>query len=506
MTVHESARAGRPRVRLYRAARRHVDLLTNSGSLMAATIVTSVLGFVYWWLAARAFPAETVGTANAAVSALTLVGTLSMFGMGTLLISELSQLPGREWHFIATCLVVAGSVAVAGGLGYLALARFAIAGLRRTVGSAPTALLLLAGVVVTAATLVLDDGLLGLLAGPLQLLRNTYFSVAKLLGLGVLILLPIRVHAGHLLATWVAGGVLSVLLLAGSLRRVGLRAGVRPRPSLLRGRLGRALDHNLLNVALFVPRTALPLVVTAVLSPAVTAAFYAAFMLVSFVTLVPTHLATTLVAATAGNMAALRAKVRVALLLAAALGIPASLGLALLAHPVLDLFGHPYAARAGTSLMILALAYPAMLFRPMYVATARVLGRVRRASGFAIAAGAAELGAAWYGGTRGTLTDLTLCLSAVIVLEALVTAPTVLRVALAGPDSPRPGHPAPDSPGPAPTPQAPPIPSRQEPRAPARPPEPDPAPGPPPIEPIPVVYAPRREPAEVPEATTGPGS
>src|SRR3954447_1824507 len=133
MTVYEGTSAARPDRRINRAARRHLDLLTNSGSLMGTTVVTSVLGFAYWWVAARAFPADVVGHASAAVSALTLVGTLSMFGMGTLLISELPRLPGREWNFIATCMLVATTAATAGGLIYVLLARFAIPGLRRSV-------------------------------------------------------------------------------------------------------------------------------------------------------------------------------------------------------------------------------------------------------------------------------------------------------------------------------------------------------------------------------------
>ncbi|WP_432985944.1 lipopolysaccharide biosynthesis protein [Dactylosporangium sp. CA-233914] len=435
MTVYEGTSAARPDRRIGRAARRHIDLLTNSGSLMGTTVVTSVLGFAYWWVAARAFPADVVGSASAAVSALTLVGTLSMFGMGTLLISELPRLPdpARRWNFILTCLMVATAAAAAGGLIYVALARFAIPGLRHSIGSWPMTLILLLGVVVTATTLVLDDGLLGLMSGPLQLLRNTYFAVAKLILLGALALLPIAARPGHVLVTWVAGGVLSVLLLTFSLRRRGLSAAARPAWSMLRGRLVQALEHNALNLALFVPRTVQPLVVAAVISPAATAAFYTMYMIFSFLTMLPNNLATTLFAAAAGNMAALRAKVRMALLVSVGLGVPACLVLALVAKPVMGLFGPAYASLAGQALAILALTYPLLLFRPLYFAIARVLGRVPRASVFAVVAGVTELAAAWYGGSHDGLTGLALWLAGVWLLQGLWTAPTVLGVALRRP-------------------------------------------------------------------------
>ena len=59
-------------------------------------------------------------------------------------------------------------------------------------------------------TLVLDEALVGLLAGPLQLMRNFWFSVIKLALLGALAVLPITLNGGHLLLTWIAGMVLSV--------------------------------------------------------------------------------------------------------------------------------------------------------------------------------------------------------------------------------------------------------------------------------------------------------
>ena len=46
----------------------------------------------------------------------------------------------------------------------------------------------------------------------------------------------------------------------------GMIDSLRPRPALLRGRGRATFDHNLLNLATYLPRAALPLVVTAVLS------------------------------------------------------------------------------------------------------------------------------------------------------------------------------------------------------------------------------------------------
>ena len=115
--------------------RRHADLLSNSGSLMASSLVTSSLGFVFWWVAARVAPVETVGAASAAVSALTLIGTAGMFGLGTLLIAELPRMGTGRGRLISACLLAAGTVSAAGGLLYVLVGPAVSSGLRHSVGS-----------------------------------------------------------------------------------------------------------------------------------------------------------------------------------------------------------------------------------------------------------------------------------------------------------------------------------------------------------------------------------
>ena len=67
----------------------------NAGSLIGTTAVTSGLGFAFWWLAARMFSTEAVGLASAIISTMTLLGSASILGLGTLLIAELPKQRGK---------------------------------------------------------------------------------------------------------------------------------------------------------------------------------------------------------------------------------------------------------------------------------------------------------------------------------------------------------------------------------------------------------------------------
>ena len=68
---------------------RNRDLLRNAGSLAGTTGLTSVFGVVFWIIAAREFSQQAVGYGSTAISAMTLLGTVGMFGLGTMLIGEL---------------------------------------------------------------------------------------------------------------------------------------------------------------------------------------------------------------------------------------------------------------------------------------------------------------------------------------------------------------------------------------------------------------------------------
>ena len=84
------------------------DILGNAGSLYAATVITSALGFIFWTMAARLFPPHAIGLAATAISAMTVLALIGMFGLNTLLIGELPQRKSRA-GLISAALVSAGA-------------------------------------------------------------------------------------------------------------------------------------------------------------------------------------------------------------------------------------------------------------------------------------------------------------------------------------------------------------------------------------------------------------
>jgi O-antigen/teichoic acid export membrane protein len=79
----------------------------NSVYLMATTVVTSLLGYVFWTVAARRYPASAIGEAGAGVSAMAFASLLGALG-GSMAV--LAELPGkrrpREWSATVTAPLV----------------------------------------------------------------------------------------------------------------------------------------------------------------------------------------------------------------------------------------------------------------------------------------------------------------------------------------------------------------------------------------------------------------
>jgi O-antigen/teichoic acid export membrane protein len=303
--------------------------------------------------------------------------------------------------------------------------------MRAIVGGPFGAVLLVLGVMLTAATLVLDQATIGVLRGGLQLKRNAVFAVGKLVLL-VLAAIAVR-HAGGtwILAAWVGGLAVSVAVLAALLRRDGTPIAPRPDWQLLRRLRRTAGAHNALNLAVQGPRLLLPVLVTVLVSSEANAAFYVAYMIVTFLYIVPTHLSTVLFAVVAKDASALKSKIRFTLRVTGVLGAAGILFLLVLASPILSILGAGYTS-AAWALRLLALGYVPSAIKLHYVAVCRAADRIGHAA-IVLGIGAVlELGGAAIGAAVGGLNGLTVGFLLAMLVEAAMTGRTVMRAAISG--------------------------------------------------------------------------
>lgn len=416
--------------RLRSAANR--ELLVNAGSMIGTTVVTSGLGFVYWWLAARQFPADVVGFASAAISAMSLIGTIGIVGLGTLLIGELPRAPERRGPLITTALLVSGLLSGLLGLLFALIAPVISAELQPLAGDVSRVALFVLGVVLTAVTLVLDQALIGLLRASLQLWRNAIFAVIKLVALLPLSWWLSDATGLGIYTTWTIGNLLSLVGLFGIVVALRLRVRAhRPQWSLLRDLPGAALGHHALNLSLQLPGFVLPIIVTGLLSAALNASFYMAWLMLHLVFAIPYTLTTVLYAVGVADRGAFAQKMRLTLGLATTIGLVSNAVLWLGADLIMGVFGPSYAADAAWTLRIMGLGVFPLIVKDHYVAVQRIHNRIPATAALVTLGSLLELGLAALGTQFNGLYGLSIGFVIALYIEGLYMARPVYQAASA---------------------------------------------------------------------------
>lgn len=403
-------------------------IIRTGSSLVGSMVVTSLLGFVYWWLAAREFEPSAVGFAAAAVSAMMLLASLAMMGLATLLLRELPRHPGHEMALIATTVLVTSTLGAGFGATFSVVAPIISQDLAPVAANPLTIIVFSVGVGLSASVVVMDYGLVGLLRSDLQLSRNIVFAVSKLIALFMASLL-FEDRSGMLIfAAWISGDAVSLAFLAGYSQMKGRLTRAFPLQfGLVFSKARSAAMHHLLNLALQAPGWILPVAVTAIISAAVNASFYVAWMIAGVAFFVPMALGYALYSVGSRTPQLVGRYVRLTVTLGVLSGIGSYLVVALVGPTVLGLYGKAYLAPAETALLILPLAVFPLIVKSTYVTIHRIRDRLGSAAVIVAAGAALEIVLPIIGAFNWGLTGLSIGLLAALVLEASAMVPTVYR-------------------------------------------------------------------------------
>lgn len=429
-------------------------VLVNAGSMMSTVLVTALLGAAFWLIAARQFSHDAVGVASAAVSAMTLLGYLATVGLGTLLMGELPRRDRHHRGLLNAALAVSGAIGATIGLGFAIVAPLVSPDLGPLSETWPAAVVFAIGAGLTGLAAVLDQALIGLLRGGLQLKRNVVFSLVKLIALALIAYLSTDAGGAWVYAAWTVGIAVSLVVLARFYMRRG-EDGLRPRFALLGEMRVDAATHHIYNLSIRAPDLVLPLIVVSLLSAGANANFYIAWMIASFGFMVPVSLSSVLYAVGSGDSVGLHERYRLSVGLSAGLGLAVNLMLLVAGGPILSLFGAGYEQGALTTLHILALGVFPETIKAHYLSISRVQRRIPQSMPLVIGGTVLELACAVAGALAGSLTLVAAGWLAAVCVEAVVMSRTVyrfLRIAPGGGSPDEPAAPVPSDSGNSPAP------------------------------------------------------
>jgi O-antigen/teichoic acid export membrane protein len=352
-------------------------LFRTAHLLMLNTVMTAVLGFAFWILAARLYSPERVGVNSALIAVLMTVSTLCQVNLGSVFVRFLpeSTQPAR--------LILIG-YAVAGGFSLVvatcvALIAPHVAHDLSVLGSNHLIGVIWVIAVALWCVFALQDGALtGLRSARWIPVENSSFGVLKIVAL--LILAAFGAAQGMLLA-WVLPMAILVVPVNLIIFRRAVPAHVPAHTEGIVNRFGRRRLIRYLGMASVASSidqgmlAALPILVVAILGATQNAYFYIAFTIVATLELLADNIVTALTVEGTHAAHRLRELTRAVGRRFLTLLLPATLLLILAAPVALLFFGRTYADHGTTVLRLLALA---SIFRGaiwLYMAVARIQGR-----------------------------------------------------------------------------------------------------------------------------------
>ena len=363
-----------------------LSMVASTLNLIAGKAAGMGLGFVFWLVAARSFSAQAMGLTAAAISALMLCVQLATLGVGPAFIAEHPGHrgdPGRLLDTALTIQVLSGSAVAA-----VFLAVFAVSDLELGAVAANPAFagaFLLMGAIGTVG-LLQDHVSMAHGRGDQVLARDSVNGSVTLLPLALIPLVGPWAGSAGLFSAWVIGALCACVLGFRQISRIsGHRLRLRAERKLSRRLVGRGLPNYALTLMEKAPTFILPIIVTELLSPADNAYWYAAWMISWGVCVIPSAFGFGLYAETVRDRQRLADHVRRALRTSLALGVPAAIGAAVLARPLLSMLGQGYADAGAGPLRILVIAVVPVAVIQTYFAVCRARGEFSEAVGTGVA-------------------------------------------------------------------------------------------------------------------------
>jgi hypothetical protein len=359
-----------------------------------------------------------------------LVAMLCVVGLNTLIISEVSAQPDRTPTLVTTAGLVVVVLGAIGGVAAAVILRSTSGAYMVIFATTWAVPAFVVGVAATSLTLVTDDACVAARRSSLQLTRNTIFAALKLALVPLAAILLVGGNGVQLLTVWVFSTLISLWFVRGLVMGAGgARTGPLVDLSLIRSHGRVALRHHWLNVSVQVPRLAVPAISAIVIGPQLTAAFYAAMLMVGFITAIPSLFTLVLFALTAGDETALREQVRFTLAVSGLLALISAPMIYWLGGFALSLFS-PVDLTARTAMWLLALAVAPGAIKSHYVVVARVQGKMSSAARLTTVGSVLEVTLAGLGGWTGGITGMAIAWLAAQCIEAVLFGPSVFRAAV----------------------------------------------------------------------------
>lgn len=349
-------------------------LYRNSYFLLLATAIPSILGFVFWMIAARFYTPSEIGIVVALISAITLLAGFSRLGLEFGIIRYLPNEP-KKGELINSCLTIIVLLSALLAIIFIIGSDLWTSSLSFIKGSEFTPLFIMF-TVFFALTLFQQRVFLAFRRAEFTFFQTLTNSSLKL------VLIPLFTSLGSL-GLFIAWGLPTVIAMLLSLFVFTpyLYREYFPKPRVEKGVVNEMFHFSFGNYIAenlwYLPSRLFPLLIISILSAEMTAYFYIAWSIALILYVIPSVVGDSLFAEGSYNRENLKSVTISAIKFAFLILIPALFFIFIFGDKILLLFGRAYYENALDLLLILILAVVPFTFVRFYVAVQRVRGKVR---------------------------------------------------------------------------------------------------------------------------------
>jgi O-antigen/teichoic acid export membrane protein len=328
------------------------SLFRNSVYLMLSTGVMAVFGFFFWILVARLYTTEQIGLATTMISVITFITTFSLLGLDIGLIRYLPKSKEKNEQINTSFLTTALATLVIVAVFLVELKTFSPK-LFFIKENPYYIFLFIFFTVFSTSNSLIDNIFIAFRNAKFILIKNTIFSVLKFALPFILVSFGAYGIFGSYMGALVVGFAVSFIILIAKFK-------YEPRLMINQSTVKEVGRYSLGNyIAGFIgglPTLALPLMITNMLKPEITAYYYMAMMIVGLLFIIPGATTQSLFAEGSHNEEEMKQHVIKAIKIIAIILVPAILVTVLFGNYILLVFGKNYSAEGFRFLQIIALS------------------------------------------------------------------------------------------------------------------------------------------------------
>jgi O-antigen/teichoic acid export membrane protein/thymidylate kinase len=351
-----------------------VPLYGGAYALIFSSGATSVLGIVYWTLAARLCGTVEVGVNAAAISAMVFLSYLAQFNLSGAMTRFVPTAGRWTVRLVIGAYAVAVLASLAAGMIFVMGSGLWAPNIRPIVGSPLLAGWFVVSVAAWSLFALQDSVLTGLRRTVWVPIENTIYAIVKI---GLLVVLAGSASGIGVFASWTVPAALTILPVNGLIfgrfiRAHAAKSGTAP-PEGTAFQIARYLTGDYLGSLCVSAATGiLPLVILAVVGAKGSAYFYMAWTMAYSLQLISMNSALSLTVEGAGRRDDVAHSVRRILWLLARLLVPLVAITIAFAPLILQLFGRDYATEASTLLRLFALGVLPHAVNAVFLSLARI--------------------------------------------------------------------------------------------------------------------------------------